>query len=179
MLPIQKRNRQILQMRKAGVPRPEVALRFRLSPGRISQLERRDEADKAMAERQTALREAVRITDDPERTWPVHDLADAIGPILVAKKRLLDHFVEIGKERISLHELMDMCLDGLMEGEGFKAPPLLKVRGIGRKGFWSVVNRLTNMDLGSRCNEEWRINLLPKVKRNWGITGTTPYSARG
>jgi hypothetical protein len=74
---------------------------------------------------------------------------------------------------------MDMCLDGPMDREEFMAPPLLKVSGIGRKGFWSVANGLTNIDLGSRCNEEWRSNRLPKVKWNWRITGATPYSARG
>lgn len=179
MIPIQERNRQILQMRKEGVPRSEVAHRFGLSRERISQLEKRDEADRSMAERRANFMEAVRTADDPERTWPVNDLADAIGLIVVTKKRLLDHFVETGKEQISLRELMDMCLDGLMEREEFIAPPLLKVSGIGKKGFGSVANGLTNMDLGSRCNEEWRSNRLPKVKRNWRITGATPYSARG
>ena len=31
-----------------------------------------------------------------------------------------------------------------------------------------MVNGLTNMDQGKRCNEEWRARLI-KVKRNWGI----------
>jgi hypothetical protein len=177
MIPIQERNRQILQMRKEGVPRPEVALRFRLSHERISQLEKRDEADKSMAERRANLREAVRTADNPERTWPVNDLADAIGLIVVTKKRLLDHFLETGKERISLRELMDMCLDSPVEGRDFMMPPLLRVCGIGKKGFWSVANGLTNMDLGSRCDEEWRIR-PSEVRREEGITGATPYSAQ-
>jgi hypothetical protein len=175
MIPIQERNRQILQMRKEGVRRREVALRFGLSPGRILQLEKRDEADKSTAERRGKLREAIRTADDPERIWPVNDLADAIGLMAVTKKRLLDHFVETGKERISFRELMDMCLDGPVEGGEFMVRPLLRVCGIGKKGFWSVANGLTNMDLGSRCNEEWR-NRLSKVRRDWGITGATPYS---
>ena len=175
MIPIQERNRQILQMRKEGVRRREVALRFGLSPGRILQLEKRDEADKSTAERRGKLREAIRTADDPERIWPVNDLADAIGLMAVTKKRLLDHFVETGKERISFRELMDMCLDGPVEGGEFMVRPLLRVCGIGKKGFWSVANGLTNMDLGGRCNEEWR-NRLSKVRRDWGITGATPYS---
>jgi hypothetical protein len=179
MIPIQERNRQILQMRKDGVPRPEVALQFRLSRGRISQLERRNEVDNSMAERRAKLREEIRTADDPEKMWPVNDLIDVIGLIVVTKKRLLDHFMETRKERISLRELMDMCLDESMERGGFMTPPMLRVCGVGKIGFWSVANGLTNMDLGSRCNEEWRGNRLPKVKRNWGITGATPYSARG
>jgi len=48
IVPIQERNRQILQMRKEGVPRREVALRFGLSPNRISQLEQRKGFDHSM-----------------------------------------------------------------------------------------------------------------------------------
>jgi hypothetical protein len=178
MIPIQERNRQILQMRKEGVPRPEVALKFGLSRGRISQVEKRDQADRSLAVRRAQLQEAIRIADDPERMWPVNDLADAIGLIVVTEKRLLDHFVETGKEQISLRELMDMCVDSQVEGRDFMMPPLWRVCGIGKKGFWSVANGLTIMDLGNRCNEEWRSNRLPKVKREGGITGPTPHSAR-
>jgi hypothetical protein len=155
MILIQERNRQILQMRTEGVPRREVALQFKLSTGRILQLEKRDAADKAMAERRGNLQEAIRSADDLGKMWLVNDVADAIGLVAGTKNRLLDHFVEAGKGRISLRELMDMCLDGPMDRWGFKTPPLWRVNGIGRKGFWSVVNGLTNMDLGNRCNEEW------------------------
>src|ERR1039458_4126739 len=48
MILIQERSRQILQMRTEGVPRREVALQFKLSTGRILQLEKRDAADKTM-----------------------------------------------------------------------------------------------------------------------------------
>lgn len=178
MIPIQERNRQILQMRKEGIPRPEVALKFGLSRGRIAQLEKRDQADRSLAERRAKLQEAIRIADDPERMWPVNDLADAIGLIVVTKKRLLDHFEETRREQISLRELMDMCLDSPVEDRDFITPPLLRVCGIGKKGFWSVANGLTNMDLGNRCNEEWRGNRLPKVRREGGVTGATPYSVQ-
>jgi hypothetical protein len=178
MIPIQERNRQIVQMRKEGVPRREVALKFGLSRERIAQLEKRDQTDKSMAERRAKLREAIRSADDPEKTWAINDLADAIGLIVVTKKRLLDHFAGTGKVQVSVRELMDMCLDGPTERGELTTPPLLEVCGIGRKGFWSVANGLTNTDLGNRCNEEWRGNRLPKVRQNWQIIGETPYSAR-
>ena len=50
------------------------------------------------------------------------------------------------------------------------------VYGVGKKGFWSVVNGLTGMDLGNRCNEEWQWRLV-KVKQEHGVTGATPYSS--
>jgi len=41
--------------------------------------------------------------------------------------------------------------------------------------IWSVVNGLTGMDLGSRCNAEWQKRLV-KVKQEHKVTGATPYS---
>jgi hypothetical protein len=173
IVPNQERNWQILQLRKEGVPRREVALRFRLSPNRISQLEQRDRADRFRAERRARLREEIRIADDPEKPWPVNDLADAIELTGATKNRLLDHFVGTGKQQMSLQELMDMCLDGPADRWGWRAPALLRICGIGKYGFGCVVNGLTGMGLGSRCNEAWRKRLV-EVKRQSGITGPTP-----
>jgi hypothetical protein len=53
---------------------------------------------------------------------------------------------------------------------------MLKVYGVGSKGFWSVVNGLTNMGLGKQCEEEWQ-GQLAKVKKWARIAGATPYSA--
>ena len=167
MIPIPERNRQILQMRREGVRRGEVARKFRVSESRIDQIERRDALDGAMAERRGRLQAELRAADDAERMWPVHDIVDAVGLTVVAKRSLLDHFAGTGKTAISLCELMDMCLDVLDEKTGFSRPTLLRVCGIGKKGFGSVVSGLTNVDLGARCNEEWR-KRLATLSRSWG-----------
>jgi hypothetical protein len=125
-----------------------------------------------MCERRAKLREEIRAADDLERMWPVKDLLDAIGPIVVTRKRLLDHFAEVGKQQITLREFMDMCLDAPVEGLDLMMSPLLRVRGVGKIGFWSVVNGLTGMDLGDRCNEEWR-KILVKVKQESEIKPPT------
>ncbi len=176
MTTIQERNRQILQRRKDGVSQKAVAREFALSPDRIYLIERRYAADTAMDERRAKLRQEIQAADDLERIWPVEDLVDALGLLIVTRKRLLDHFEKTGKSQITLRELMDMCLDGPVDRLNFMMPTLLKVRGIGKKGFWSVVNGLTSMDFGSRCNEEWCKRLVT-VKRKSGITGVTPYSS--
>jgi hypothetical protein len=175
VIPIRERNRQILQMRQEGVQRLGVARRFKLSPSRIDQIEQRDETDRATAERRAKLQEAIRSADDPDRLWPVNDLLDALALVVVTKKRLLDHFAEAGKERLSLRELMDMCVDARVEGLDFMMAPLSRVYGVGKIGFWSVVNGLTGIDAGSRCNQEWR-ERLAKVKQKWRI-GELPYSS--
>jgi transcriptional regulator with XRE-family HTH domain len=164
MIPIPERNRRILQLRKEGLSQTEVAKRFNLSPGRVYLIEKQDAADRSLAERRTRLREEIRAADDLERMWPVEDLIDAVGVIVVTKKRLMDHFVAAGKRQISLRELMDMCLDAPVEGLDFLMSPLLRVYGVGKKGFWSVVNGLKGMNLGDPCNEEWQWRLLKTIR---------------
>ncbi len=88
----------------------------------------------------------------------------------------MDYFVAAWKQHISLRELMDMSLDASVEGLDFMVSPLLRVYGVGKKGFWSVANGLTDLDVGHQCNEEWQKRLV-KVKQEKGVTGTTPYSS--
>jgi len=50
--------------------------------------------------------------------------------------------------------------------------PLLTVSGVAIQGFWYVVDGLTDMELGNRCNEEWQ-KTLARVKRQWEFPGVT------
>ena len=172
MILIRERNRQMFQMRNEGVSRLDTAREFGLTRERIAQLEKREQADKSMADCRSKLRDEIRAADDPGKLWFVNDLADAIGLVGGTKNKLLDRFVKAGKDQISLREFMDMCLDNPVD---FILPPLLRVRGLGNRGFWSVANGLTDIDMGSRCNDEWQKRLV-KVKQESGISGTTPYS---
>lgn len=167
MRPIQKRNEQILQLRKEGIRRVEVAQMFKLSPSRIRLIERRAAADEAMAERRSRLLEAIRAADDPQKTWPLDDLLDTIKLGTSTKNSLIKHFARKGMSQISLRELMNMCLGGpYLTTEEFAMPSLSWVCGIGPLGFWSVVNGLTGADFGGRCNMEWR-ERLAMVKWVW------------
>jgi hypothetical protein len=165
-VPIPERNRQILQMRKQGVRRFEVARRFRLSQSRIEQIEKKDAIDKATAERRARLREAIRSADDPDRVWPVKDLLDAIELPVMTKRGLVYHFRAVGQRRVSIRQFMDMSLDAPVERFGFMVPPLLRVRGVGKKGFGCVVDGLTRMDLDSRCNRECQEQLIKEMEEH-------------
>ena len=113
---IPERNRKILQMRKEGVRRSDVARKFNLSPSRIYLIEQQSRADKGTAERRVKLREQVVNADDLDALWAVEDLVDAIGVTVLTKKLLMKHFVEVAKKEISLGELMDMCIEAPVEG---------------------------------------------------------------
>ena len=122
-----------------------------------------------MAARRSRLQAELRALDDPERPWPVDEIVDALELIAPARKGLLDHFANTRQATISQRELMDMFLDDLDQRTGFWWPPLLRVCGIGQKGFRSVAAGQTNMNFGPRCEEAWR-QRLAKLDLTWGIT---------
>lgn len=94
----------------------DVARKFKLSPSRIHLVEKRAAADRLMAERRGRLGEMLRSDDDMEKLVAVEDLVDTLGVTVVAKNRLMEHFVKVATKEISLRELMDMCLDEPVEG---------------------------------------------------------------
>ncbi len=164
---IAERNRKILQMLKEGMAQSEVAKQFQLSPSQVYLIEKQDAANRAMEERRTRMLKTLQAADDMEKLWPVGDLLDALGLIVVTRKRLVNHFAEMTLEHISLRQFMDMCLDAPVEGLDFPMTPLLGVYGLGKKGFWSVVKGLTDLDMGTRCNQEWKTRLVKvMIKHN-------------
>ena len=177
-VPSPGRNQQILQMLEHGIPHGEVARRFMVSTCRVGQIAGQAKAKQAREERRTKLREKIRGSDDPERLWPVEDLADALGLREAAKSGLLYHFAQTGKQQVSWRELTDLCSSTPLATGGYRSPTLLRVRGIGRKGLWSVIRSLASLDLGRRCNEEWRTRLVIAEELR-GISVATSYSATG
>jgi hypothetical protein len=171
-----ERNEQIVQMRKNNVARRDVALRFRLSVWSVRLIEERAKAETLAVQRRDRMLEKIREVDDLDAVWPAYDLIDAIGLITTARERLLHHFAEARKQQISLRVVMDMAFLDNADGEVYLMnSPLLEIRGVGKKGFWSLANRLTATDMGKRCNQEWQTRLA-KVKERWEITGSTPWS---
>ena len=138
----------------------EVARKFHLSPSRIYLIEKQDAATRATEERRSKVLKQLQEADDMDKLWPVGDLLDTLGLIVVTRKRLVDHFAEKKQDQISLREFMDMCLDAPVEGLDFMMSPMLRVYGVGKKGFWSVVNGLTDLDMGTECNQEWQKRLV-------------------
>jgi len=84
---------------------------------------------------------------------------------------LLRHFEECGTDTVSFRTLMNWAMPEPDSPDGRSGlTPLLKIRGVGKKGFWSVVTQITALDFGDRSNQEWG-QKLAKLKLAWKITG--------
>lgn len=139
-------------------------------------IERAAAVQKLLAERRVRLRAEIRDSDDLDKQRAVVDLIDALRLIVIARMRLLAHFEGIHKTQISLREFMNLAVAETKDAETeHVTTPLLQVRGIGKYGYYSVIGELTGMDLGQRCNEEWR-NRLAKLRRLWPIPSWPPNS---
>ncbi len=78
-------------------------------------------------------------------------------------------------EEMSVREFMEWVISEKNHAKpGYLITPLLDVRCVGLKGFWSAAQRLTESDLGQRCNAEWRRRLLRlrKCSRIVGVQRT-------
>ena len=171
---LRKRNLQILKMSRAGAGHRAIARRFNRSRSSIDIIVRQLQEDEQQAKRNTQLLESIRRADDLDRRWPVTDLIAALRLLSVTRMVLLRHFEECGTDTVSLRTLMNWAMPEPDSPDARSGvPPLLKIRGVGKKGFWSVVTQITALDLGDRSNQEWG-QKLAKLKFAWKITGALP-----
>jgi transposase len=176
MRKVQERNLQIVEMSRAGAPHPAIARQFNLSRSSVDVIVHKFEEQRQLAERSTRLRDEIRQADDLDREWPAADLVAALGLLTVTTTALTRYFEDQGTTAISLRALMDMAISAREDPRtGYLITPLLDVRFVGKKGFWSVINRITDLDLGSRCEEEWH-GRVARLRQCWRIHGALPYS---
>ncbi|MCL5745409.1 MAG: hypothetical protein M1541_16050 [Acidobacteria bacterium] len=161
-------------MRAQGVTRQEVARLFGITPGRVAMIEQRAATEQAQAEQRGQFQAELRLADDLDNTWPVLNLLDVLHLLPVARTRLLAYLGEQHKTRMSLREFMDLVVSENGDpSEVFAHTPLLRVREIGKIGYYSVAAELTETDLGPRCNEEWQ-RRLGVLRREWRIPSWPP-----
>jgi len=173
---VRKRNLEVLARSRQGESHRSLANRFDLSRSRIDLIIHEFKEKSELTGRRNRLFEAIRLSNKLEKAWPAPELVDALDVIPMARTALKNHFKEQNIKEISLRNLMDMVTPPADENDCRQSDvPLLRVWFIGKKGFWSVVNRLSSLDLGVCFKEEWQLRLL-KLRREWKITGRLPYS---
>ncbi|MBN1857745.1 hypothetical protein JW848_00905 [Candidatus Bipolaricaulota bacterium] len=171
-----KRNEQIVQMSQAGETHAEIARQFKLSRSSIDIIVRRSEEERQLAERSDRILEEVHRADDLDKKWPSVDLIDALRLTATTRNALLKHLRSVGTEEISLRGLMDQVISGLDDKRpSYLVTPLLDLRCIGKIGFFSVVDQLSNLSLGKNCDKEWKKKILI-LRRCSRLVGTRPGS---
>ncbi len=166
-----QRNLRIIEMKLARVPRLEIARQFGLSRTMVDMIVRKFEEDQQLADRSSRLRQEIGQADDLDRPWPAPHFIDALGLPKMPTTALTRHFEWRGIEAVSLRMLMDLAISAEQDSRpGYLITPLLDVRMMGIKGFWSVVRQLTRWNLGMRCSQEWQ-SRLARLRQCWRIKG--------
>lgn len=169
---VKERNLLILQMRQAGVPVREIAEKFKISKTLVGKAIQRFRDKELFRQKRTALIEQIRQANDLDKKWNAAELIEALQLLKVTQTGLTFHLEDIVE--ISLRELMDLTIKGVDE-KGHLIVPLLSVRCVGKYGFHSMVNRLTEIDFGSAFNGEWKTR-LEMMERCWRMKGPQRYS---
>jgi hypothetical protein len=127
----------------------------------VQRIARKFETEAVLSARSIRFMDEMRTADDLDKEWKVGVLMQAFRPNVRTQNAVIGHFEGNDRYKISLRELMDLTIpltDPVKPG--FLMAPLLAVRCVGPEGFWSMVLRLTESDLGERCNAEWRGRLV-------------------
>jgi hypothetical protein len=136
------------------------------------------EGDAGAAETEQTARvlEAIRHADDLDRPWPVNDLVEALRLPTMTGKALKRHFESAECPAVSLRCMMDLAVSDAPDPRaGYMVAPLLDLCCVGQKGFWSMVNRFTELDLGTAGSRYWQQKLVI-LRRSWRVKGARRYS---
>ena len=170
-MPIQHRNRLIVERHRNGSKRKAIAEEFGISPERIRQIVlRATRRDRQVAESHELLK-AIREADDPNRPWNRTALFNAIDyPHRV--RRLLDKHCYPDAAGISLKQLMDWCLPEVSSASGdlWHCVPAYRITGFGNYNVGDLIHCIDRLDFGAAFGSEWakRRNAF-RAKFRWGV----------
>jgi hypothetical protein len=140
----------------------------------VRRIVRKLETEAVLSARSSRFMAEIRNADDLDKEWKAGMLMLALRPKVMTQNAVIRHYEGKITAGISLRELMDLTIPTVAPAKpGFQLAPLLAVRCVGLEGFWSMVNRLTESDLGEWCNSEWRERLtrLGQCTRIYGGRG--------
>ncbi len=171
-----ERNVKIRQMQEAGASPTDIASASGISVEAVRWVFNKLKTDEKAFRRSGDLLEEFRQADDLDKKRKVTDVLDAL-PLMTTTRTALRWWFEWEKmDELSLRELMNLLISEKTHAKpGYLITPLLDVRCVGVKGFWSTVSRLTESDLGERCNQEWR-KRLARLRQASRIVGGRPLS---
>jgi len=169
---------RLRQMREVGLSIDEVISTLGISwemSEVVWRIVRKFETEAVLLARSNRFMEEIRSADDLGREWRVSYLMQALRPKVITQNAVIRHFEGKDRKEIGLRQLMDLTISEQHHPRpGYLVTPLLHVRCVGIEGFWSLVRRLAESDLGQRCNREWRkrLALLMQCSRIVGGPGS-------
>jgi hypothetical protein len=172
----QDRDARIRQMQEDGASNKEITLAVGISRKTLSLVFDKFEAERLAKERSAQLLQDIRWEDDLDRKWKVKELMNTLLLPIRARTSLGYRWEWNEVTELSLREFMELVIsDKPHPKPGFLLTPLVDFRNVRLKTFWETVKRLTELDLGDRCNQEWK-RRLERLKQAQRIHGGQRYS---
>ena len=162
---------RIRRMHEAGASNKEISLVVGISGEALRLVFKKFEGQKAANENSKELLGEIRQLDDLERKWKVMDLLDALLLTTRARTAIKNRCEWKHVTELSLREFMELVISDKPHAKpGFLLTPLVDFRNVRLNSFWATVKRLAELDLGDRCNQEWRrrLELLRQASRLHG-----------
>lgn len=163
-------------MHEAGASNREIVLAVGISREALRLVFNKLEAERLARKRSAQLLQEIRLVDDLDRRWKVGELMDALLLPTRARTSLGYRWEWKNVTESSLREFMELVIsDQPHPKPGFLLTPLVDFRNVRLKTFWETARRLTELDLGDRCNQEWR-RRLRRLRQASRLHGGERYS---
>ena len=96
------------------------------------------------------------VADDITKKWPKEELLLALGFSVAATNNLCNwHWKD--KDSVTLEEIFELVISSDKDPRpGYLICRMLDFRHFGRKGFFAIMHRLSNVNLGEKCNSFWK-----------------------
>lgn len=157
MVDYEKRNLEILRMRKKGKSLRQLSSSFGVSFERVRQIILCSELRKEIEERAKKTKQRFRSLDDIEKKWPKDIIIVGLLFPKTVTWRLTKYFEGHNIQEVSLKDLMDLLIQDKKRRSTnlFEVVPALKENHFGRKTVYAMIKHLSEQDLGDSFNIEW------------------------
>jgi hypothetical protein len=170
---LKKRNSEIIQTRNKGATYQEIADLFGLSRERVRQIITRSELEEEQRPQSEKFLAIIKITDDIKKKWPTNFLIDGFQFPKKTTWALNKYFERHNIIQFSLFDFMNLLVaeNELHDTDLWMNVPALKEKWVGRKTYASLVEHLSQYDLGHTFNAEWekRIKKLMQHSIKHGV----------
>jgi hypothetical protein len=157
MVDYEKRNLEILRMRKEGKSLRQLSSSFGVSFERVRQIILCSELGKEIEERAEKTKQCFRSLDDIEKKWPKDIIIVGLLFPKAVTWRLKKYFEGHDIQEVSLKDIMDLLIQDKKRRptDLFEVVPAFKENQFGKITVYAMIKHLSEQDLGDSFNTEW------------------------